>query len=183
MSKKEAEKQTKPKADPKTAKVAGSGRSKYLALAVVLILAIASIYFLYLAALNSVGVSFSSFKYNFNAATRGAVAVTYTNNTQSVSESKCYTVLMQVLGSHRNPSTIDFLLMNQTTCQYSPTGLGHAINVVTANASSCIKVALSEPSIFLNFSNTNGTQVYPYHLYIKGNDNYMSSCPLAVGLN
>ncbi len=135
---------------------------------------------LYLVYANYVTTPFSTFQRNYNSAARVALAVVYGNVTQYSSEEGCSSYLIQTIAGKRNASTIDFFILNQTTCYYSPTGLGHAINISTVPASQCLGYARSEPSIFLNYSNTNSTIITPYHLYASGNAAYMAKCGIAV---
>ena len=128
--------------------------------------------------------SFSTFKSNFNSAQRIAVVTQYTNATQYNIISQCSTDIIsaETVSDNRNASTIDFYVLNSTSCTYAPNGLGHVLNPVTTNASSCENEIKSEPSISLNYSSYNHTIITPYHMYVYGNDQYFSSCPVAVGL-
>ncbi len=150
-----------------------------LALAVIIVIAVAATLFYY-AVPAVTGVSFSTFKTGFQSSPRVALAVTYLNETQFSAEVPCYTTLLEILGRTRQASTIDFLLINQTKCQYSPTGLGASASFKTVNASSCIEIANSEPAIFINYSAYNSTKITQSHLYLSANGNYFASCPIAA---
>ncbi|MDE1860346.1 MAG: hypothetical protein KGH72_01365 [Candidatus Micrarchaeota archaeon] len=130
------------------------------------------------------GVSFSSFKSNFDAAPRVAIVATYYNASQYPIESSCFDSIIQIIAHSRKASTIDFFLINGTTheCIYSKTGLGGQISPVTANASSCLSTAYSEPSIFLNYSGFNSTIIHASRIYVYGNAPYMTECPISVNL-
>ena len=144
--------------------------------AIVAIIAVV-LYFVYANYLNT---PFSTFQRNYDSASRVALAVTYGNVTQYSAEAGCSQYLIQTIAGTRNASTIDFFILNRTMCYYSPTGLGHAINISTVPASQCLGYARSEPSIFLNYSNNNSTVITPYHLYASGNAAYMAKCGIAV---
>ena len=129
---------------------------------------------------NYTQVNFSAFKANFNSASRVAVAVTYQNVSELPSLLSCSTTLVQVIAHSRNASTIDFFVLNSSTCTYSPTGIGHAINISSESSSSCLKIANSEPSIFLNASQSNSTTILPYHFYQYADQTYLQKCAIAV---
>lgn len=128
-------------------------------------------------------VPFSTFKNNFRSANRIALLVTYYNSSQYAYESQCFSTLIQAIAYTRNASTIDFYLLNQTNCTFSPNGLGHELNVVTKPSSYCLNSARSEPSISLNYSPTNYTIIRAYKLYVYGNKEYMAKCPIAVDMS
>ncbi len=152
----------------------------YLAVGIIAVLAIIVAAVFYFLVPGVAGVPFATFKSNFQAAPRVALAITYLNESQYVAEVPCYTTMLEIIARTRNASTIDFLLLNQTKCEYSPTGLGSAASFTTANASSCIQIANNEPSIFMNYSATNYTKVAQDHLYIGADFNYLASCPIAA---
>ena len=155
-------------------------RSTYLSAAVIIAVILIVGYVLIVLLPSLSGVSFQTFKQNFNAAPRIAIAVTYINESSYVSEVPCFTNMLEIIGRTRNASTIDMLIMNKTTCTYSPSGLGRSVNIKTANASSCLSIANSEPSVFLNFTMGNSTLVTPYHLYVSGNSQYFAKCSIAA---
>jgi hypothetical protein len=126
--------------------------------------------------------SFQSFKSTMDSSHRIAITAEYTNQTSYDAVSLCFTSIIQVLSSTRNPSTIDFFLVNNDSCTYSPTGLGHQINPVTENASTCLSAANSEPGIFLSYG-SNSTRITPTHMYISGDSSYYAKCPIAVDLS
>ncbi len=155
-------------------------RSTYLAIAVIIAVMLVVGYVLLELLPSLSGVSFQTFKQNFNAAPRIAIAVTYVNESSYVSEVPCFTNMLEIIGRTRNASTIDMLIMNKTTCTYSPSGLGRSVNIKTANASSCLGIANSEPSVFLNFTAENFTTITPYHMYVSGNGQYFAKCNIAA---
>lgn len=131
---------------------------------------------------SSTTVPFSTFKQNFDNSQRVSVAVTYYNQTQYNDVSPCFSSIIQVVSHDRQASTIDFFLLNRTSCTYSKTGLGGQVVPATTNASYCLNIARSEPGIFLNFSQSTRTVVTPYRLYVYGNSSYMNECPVAIDL-
>lgn len=157
-----------------------SRRAVYAA-AIIGILIIAAI-IIYSASLQSnASVPFATFKQNFNNAQRVSIASTYNTEGQFINESQCFSSIIQIVSHTRLPSTIDFYLINQTSCTYSKTGLGNQVNPITTNASYCRGKALNETSIFLNYTSTgNYTDIEPQHMYIYGNSSYMKSCPIAA---
>lgn len=157
----------------------GSNYPLYIAIAIGVIIVMAFVYYS-----NSAGstttVPFSTFKSNLNNAARVSIAVTYYNESQYVNESPCFSSIIQVIAHSRAPSTIDFFLLNQTSCTYSKTGLGGNVSPQTANTSYCLNIAQSEAGVFLNYSALNYTLITPQHIFIYGNSDYMRSCPIAV---
>ena len=164
----------------------GAGKRKQVsprvvAAAVIIILVVAIAAVLFVLVPNVSGVSFQAFKLNFNAAPRVALAVTFHNQTQYEDTVPCYTTMLEIIGRTRNASSIDFYLLNSTTCTYLSQGLGSARGAVkTSNASSCLSTAYSEPSIFLNYSSNNYTRITPDHIYISADSAYLASCPIAA---
>ena len=180
-------KNTNTKANRKDDNKIKSSKSKkafYFSIIIIILIAALVIFtFLYILPLY-VGTSLSTFKSNFNSGQRIAVVSQYTNSTQYNILSQCSTDIIsaETASNGRNASTIDFYVINSTTCTYAPNGLGHVLNPVTTNASSCEKQITAEPSISLNYSQTNYTVISPYHLTIYGNSKYFLACPIAVGL-
>ncbi len=159
-------------------------KTVYFSIAIIIIIILALALIIMYLIPQYFGTSFNTFKANFNSAQRIAVVSQYTNASQYVILSQCSTDIIsaETASDHRNASTIDFYVINSTTCTYAPNGLGHVLNPVTTNASSCEKQIQSEPSISLNYSNSNYTSITPYHMTIFGNDAYFLECPVAVGL-
>ncbi|MGC8586777.1 MAG: hypothetical protein ACP5K9_00590 [Candidatus Micrarchaeia archaeon] len=145
------------------------------------IAAIAIIVFLvYFVFSNYLTTSFSAFKGNFDSAPRVAIAVTYSNTTQLPYLINCLEKTAYMLALHgRKATTMDVFILNSTSCTYSITGIGGPANITTTQASKCLAVARSEPSIFLNYSVTNSTEITPYHMYVYGNNAYMQACGVA----
>ena len=160
----------------------GSGfKYQYVIAAAVAIAALAVIAYFVLGSASN--VSFSSFKQNFESAQRVAVVVHYHNSSTYGLENTCTTYLVEVLASHRNPSTIDFFTIDNNTCTYIPGGIGHPGNVSTTDAATCLKTASSEPSISLSYGSYNRTETTPYGITIYGDSAYMRACPIAVDMS
>jgi len=157
-------------------------RGKGLEYLFVLLVILAIIIIAYLAFSNFLLTPFSTFASNFHAAPRVALVVFFSNESEYISEYSCFTKMIESIAYTRNATTIDFFIINGTTCTYPSTGLGKPIQIATTDASKCLSVAKAEPSIFLNYSITNRTIITPYHLYIYGNNAYMSACPIASDL-
>lgn len=174
------EEQAARKAEPSAQRGSQLGQ-RYLAIAIIVLLAAAVVYLVLFQLPSLSGASFSSFKNNFDNAPRVAVTVIYHNNTQWPLEEPCFTRLIDILSGVRGASTIDFFLVNQTSCTYSPTGLGHSANYITKSAGACLATAQNEPGIYLNYSSTyNRTTITPTHLYINANESYYNACPIAA---
>lgn len=147
----------------------------------VLIAAAFAIFFLVL--VPSLSVPFSTFKSNYMSAARVAIVVSYTNTSVFAVESNCANKLIYVIAQHRNATTIDYYLMNQSTCTYPVGGLGHTLSIATNTTADCLSMIGSEPAVFLNTSASNITLIQPYRLYAHGNTAYFNKCPLAVDLS
>ena len=79
-----------------------------------------------------------------------------------------------------NFNRMDFyLIQNKTSCAYinetiasiTPNG-----SYIVANSTYCLSRASEEPSIFINYSDTNSTIITAEHVYIQGNYRYLSEC-------
>lgn len=173
-SKPTEKKEPKPEAKPRSNYI-------YAVIAVVVIIAVAAVFLLRTNKLSN--ASFPSFKQNFNSAQRVSLVVYYKNATAYSQEVVCSTDIIEILSSHRTPSTIDFFTIENNTCSYIPNGLGAPGNVLTSSTSACLATAASEPSISLNYSASNSTVITSDHLNIYGDAAYMKSCPIAVDLS
>jgi hypothetical protein len=153
------------------------------ALLAVAVVAVVILAFFYLVLPSMSNVPFTTFKDNFASAARVALIVTYGNQSQYAAESQCFPALVQTLSFTRNASTIDFFILNSTSCFYPTSGLGRASNVTTTTPASCLARAGSEPTLYLNYSAKNSTMVKAYGLYVYGNAAYMAKCPIAVDMS
>lgn len=125
---------------------------------------------------------FSVFKSNFNSAQRVAVYVTDYNSTAFSSVATCANKLITsvISGTRRNSSSIDYFIVNSTSCTYVR-GLGtSAGNGTTASIPDCLSLSGSEPTIYLNYSSTNRTVIKPYYLYTSGDSLFLSECGIAT---
>jgi cytoskeletal protein RodZ len=159
--------------------------SSTLILAIVVIIVIAVAAGLFYSGFLTPNVPFSTFKSNAQGSPRLSITATYSNQSQYANESTCFTSMIQVMSHTRQPSTIDFFIIDKQTnvCTYSTTGLGGSVNPVTTNSTYCLSKAYGEDGIFLNYSNTNSTTITPSHLFIYGNDAYLERCPIAIELS
>lgn len=133
-------------------------------------------------------VSFETFLNNFNSAQRIAIYATAYNGTILSSTVGCATAIIQkIVGSqqmHRDSSTIDFYVINETTCTYAENGLGHQTNgYITTPVSNCLNVSRSETTIYINYSSTNITIIKPNYLYFSGDQLFLSQCGIAEQLS
>jgi hypothetical protein len=150
----------------------------YLIAVVVVLIIIAVVAVLFLGRIT--GVSFSSFRSNFDSASR--IAFLVYNSSNAASLYACSTLSIETLS--RPNLTIDYMVVeNKTSCLYSPIVHGHNINITNTTTGACIARSNSEPSITLSYSETNSTIISPDHLYIYANDAYLQQCPIAVELS
>ena len=160
-------------------------RSPYLYAAAVAIVIIVAVAALFTVSGTFNGVSFSSFKQNFNSASKVAVVLNYTNLTVlNTKEYLCAQPLLEILEAHSPPPTIDLLVINSTSCTEDVIAPPkYAISPINTTPAACLSIAGSEPSISLNYSAQNYTVVRPYHISVFGDYNYMRSCPIAVDMS
>jgi hypothetical protein len=116
-----------------------------------------------------------------------AIYVTYQNGTEFSYSSECAYQLIERLidnqARHRNASTIDFMIVANSTSCLSPNGaLGTANGTKITPLSSCLALSNSEPSIFINYSSTNSTVIKSGKLYTSGDDLFLSECGVASEL-
>ena len=129
---------------------------------------------------------FNTFKSNFNSAKRVAIYTTAYNGSQLSSALGCSTAIIEeITGNpsiHRNSSTIDFFVLNQTSCVFEH-GVGGVITNYTYNSTvNCLSSGKGEPSIFVNYSETNSTVINPMSLYFSGNSQFLAICGIAPEL-
>lgn len=166
-----------------TKKTAKGGKAKYVA-AIIIIVAIigVAIFANYYVIGNQTATPFTSFKNNFDSAPRVVIMVAGYNGTVLSSTISCATsVIEQIVASktnHRDPSTIDLSIINQTSCVLS-TGLEGKTNYTTTSLQNCINYTKTEPTIFINYTTKNTTLIHPDYLYISGDSLYLSECGVA----
>jgi len=159
-----------------------------IAVAVVVIVIIAAAAFAIYTYYNSISgqhsASFSTFESNFNSAQRVAIFATAYNGTVLSSTVGCATaVIVQIVSSqahHRDPGTIDYYVINQTSCVYAAGGLGKPTsNYTTTSLQNCLNVTGTEPTIYINYTATNSTIIRPEYFYTSGNSAYLAQCGIA----
>ncbi len=131
--------------------------------------------------------SFETFKENYDSAARVNIFVAAYNGTVLSSTIGCATAIIeQTVGSktdHRNASTIDLNIINQTSCIRS-TGLGViGANYINTTLQNCLNTSSTEPSIYINYSLQNTTLIRPDYLYVSGDALFLSECGLAPELS
>ncbi len=130
-------------------------------------------------------VPFSTFKSNFQGAANVSVIYSGQNYTQIDAEGPCGNqIIYHITSSGKKLSSINFfeIDLQNATCTYQNGPLGHAV-IATANASYCINAATKYPTVFLNYSSSNYTNIHTSKMFVYGNSNYYalgSSCPIAV---
>ena len=162
--------------NPKNGKVQGK---TYLVVAAAIVIIAAAAMFLSYSGYSS-NVPFSTFKSNLQDAKSVNLYVTYINDTQYSSEGTCFPLIIEQLAHTRKASTINFFLINQTSCIYPRGGLGSPnVSLENTSVQNCLNESSSGPSIFLNYSSSNSTRITADRMYIYGNTGYMSRCPIA----
>jgi hypothetical protein len=174
------------KATNKTQEMETKVKPVYLIAAAIAFLAIVVISYFVVSGLynsNPQG-SFSVFKSNFYSAPRVAIYATAYNGTVMSGTVGCATAIIENIvastQSHRNSSTIDFFIINQTKCTYVA-GLGKS-NGTETSLDACFNMSASEPTIYINYSLTNVTTVKPNYLYTSGDKLFLSECGVATEL-
>lgn len=178
------------KNDRKAERATGPVQRNYTTIGIIIaVAAVAAIgIVLYLNSQSSAGGGLSAFKSSFQTAPRVAIFATAYNGTVLSSTVGCATAIIEnVVGSrtsHRNASTIDFYILNRTSCTFLKYGLGSRSNNYTTTAlSNCTGSITREPTIYINYSVKSSTPVIqPRYLYIAGNQTYLGQCGIASQL-
>ena len=166
-----------------------SDRSSSIALAVVVIVVfIAALVAAYFITKSGSSSGFSGFVSKFHSAPRVAIAVTAYNSTEFSYTIACGTsVIERIVGSkqyHRNETTIDFFVINGTSCIVPNAALGSATGAVNESISTCMSRINSEPSIYINYSaSRNITSIKGTSLYTAGDATFLSECGIAQELS
>ncbi|MGC8669634.1 MAG: hypothetical protein ACP5TL_00580 [Candidatus Micrarchaeia archaeon] len=130
---------------------------------------------------------FYTFASNFHSASHVAIYVEALNGSALSSTIGCASMLIESIVSskqyHRDPSSIDFFVMNQTACFTNAKILGESSNSSEMPISACLNVSKTIPSIFINYSNINNTIVTQKSLYISGNINFLRECGIAPAIS
>jgi len=131
--------------------------------------------------------SFQAFQSSLYAAPRAAIYVTYLNGTSfSYSASCAYSLIESLISNrahHRNASSIDFMIIANSTSCLAPSGaLGASNGTRVIPISSCLAASRSEPSIFINYSSVNSTSIRSGNLYTSGDALFLSECGISSEL-
>lgn len=170
-------------------KASGGARSSYLIPAIIIIAVMAMAIVLGLIVSQSAGgggqQNLQGFQNKFYAAPR--VAIYVMNSSQFSYSDNCANYLIQKLilsqAHHRNASTIDLMVVANSTSCLSPNGpLGSANGTKAMPLSSCLAVSNGEPSVFINYSSTNSTSIRSGNLYTSGDSLFLSECGIASEL-
>ncbi|MCL4373320.1 MAG: hypothetical protein M1360_00810 [Candidatus Marsarchaeota archaeon] len=135
----------------------------------------------------SAGQPFYTFESNFHSAKSVAIYMSAYNGTVFASTEPCATSIVESIVSsskyHRNASTINFFVLNQTACFTSAKALGIVSNYTQEPISDCLNVSKSMPSIFINYSDVNSTIITPDKLVMQGDYAFLSECGVAPALS
>jgi hypothetical protein len=161
--------------------------SKAVLAVVVIVVFLAALGAAYFITRSGSGSGFSSFVSAFHSAPRVAIAVTAYNSIEFSYTIACGTsVIERIVGSkqyHRNETTIDFFVINSTSCLVPNAALGSATGAVNENISNCMSRINSEPSIYINYSASgNLTRIKGTSLYTSGDATFLSECGIAQEL-
>jgi hypothetical protein len=152
----------------------------YAVVAVILVIAAAIIAIMYM----SQPPSFSSFRSAFNSASKIAIFAVYNGTNLGMGGSSavsCATAVIEEL--HRTPSTINFFVVNQTSCTFAASGLGANNTTITTGIGRCVNMSKGMPTLYINYSRMNETVVGHGTLYISGNLLFLRECGIAVELS
>lgn len=180
MAKREQRKETKQKAE-KT-----GTRKPVILVLVLLIIIIAGIAYSFMYT-PIIGGNINTFKNSFATAQRVAIYAMGYNGTALSSTSGCATFIIESIVSsrqnHRNASTIDYYVLNRTNCVYSSAPLGSiSSNYIITSQQNCLNASTVEPSIFINYSQSNTTLIQGNRLYVSGNKLFLAQCGIAQSL-
>ncbi|MGD0728667.1 MAG: hypothetical protein ABR981_01160 [Candidatus Micrarchaeaceae archaeon] len=158
---------------------------KYVAAIVIIIIILAfAILFAQTSSSNNQNSNFSAFKHNFETAPRVDIFSTAYNGTVESGTVGCATaIIIQIISNktnHRNASTIDYNIINNTKCIRS-VGLGNinSSKVYNTSLQNCLNTTKGEPTIYINYSKTNSTIIKPNYMYISGTQLFLSECGVA----
>ncbi len=130
--------------------------------------------------------TFASFQRSFYSAPRVAIYVNDMNQSTYQYTLGCATSLIESIvankNEHRNSSTIDFYVINNTLCVAPNGALGKSNGTINMSASKCLSSINNQPSIFINYSATNKTTISGTTLYTSGDYNFLRECGIASEL-
>ncbi len=158
--------------------------AKYVAAIVVVVAIIGAAIFAGLLSIPSSQSNFTTFRNNFNSAPRVAITVAAYNSTILSGTIGCATAIIEeVVASkteHRNSSTIDLNIINQSSC-ITTRGLGgtNSSNYTTTSLQDCLNISRTEPTIYINYSTANRTIISPEYMYVSGNMLFLRECGVA----
>jgi len=160
------------------------GRYAIYYVAIALLIAVDAFLFTYKPVSSSPFYSFAS---NFHSAPKVAIYIDAHNSTALVSTESCATdIIENIVASrqyHRNASSIEFFVLNQSECFTNSQNLGVASNYTQMPASECINMSNSMPSIFINYSTRNSTIITGEKLIIIGDAIFLRECGVAAALS
>ncbi len=163
---------------------------KYAAAIVIIVVIIAAAIFASPYILNGQSgsnASFNSFRNNFNSAPRVNIVVAAYNGTVLSGTISCATAIIEnIVGSkslHRNASTIDLSIINQTGCILSH-GIGqlNGSNYTVTSLQDCLNLTGTEPALYINYSTKNTTIIRPDYMYVSGDGVFLRECGVASSL-
>lgn len=132
--------------------------------------------------------SFSEFRTAFVSANSVAIFAMYNGTLLGVGGSStvsCATALIERL--RRPSSSINFFVINQTSCTFATYGLG-SNNSSTSNATTttgigrCINMSKGMPVLYINYSTQNETVIGRGTLYVSGDLMFLRECGIAAQL-
>jgi uncharacterized integral membrane protein len=177
------ESQAKKAAAGKPTQERHGGPAKYAIAIIIVVVIIGFAIFAGNYAMQNTNSSFNTFKANFDSAPRVAIFVTAYNGTVLSGTVGCATAIIEEIASsktnHRNTSTIDFNIINQTSCIQSPGLTENNSNYRTTTLQNCLNITKTEPTIYINYSSTNSTVIKPDYLYVSGTGLFLSECGVA----
>lgn len=132
--------------------------------------------------------SFQRFKDTFNSAPRVFIYAEYVNATTfGYTETCAVNMVEQIIGSpssHRNASTISFAQIDTATDKCALSILGSSANATTNMTSlQCVAAGVGAPSIFINYSYSNHTDVIGSNLYVSGDAGFLTQCGISAQIS
>lgn len=158
----------------------------YIIAIAVFVVAVAAAYLAISALFGGSGGSNSSlgaFKSAYAAAPRVAIyASDYSGSLGLTGTCADALITSTVQYGRRNSSTIDYFVVNGTSCTYA-VNLGSAsFNSVATAIGRCLNMSKAEPTVYINYSATNTTVIKPDYLYTAGDGSFLARCGIAAEL-
>ncbi|MEM0149879.1 MAG: hypothetical protein QXW10_03225 [Candidatus Micrarchaeaceae archaeon] len=170
--------------DAKGAKKRGSPYSRSLLYIIAVLIAVDLLLFFYH---SGAAQPFYNFEGSFQAAPSVSIYITADNSTALQATVGCATQLIESIVSssqhHRNASSINFFVLNQSACFSSASALGAASNATQKPIGECLNISKSMPSIFINYSANNITTIEGSKLIMQGNAKFLKECGIAPALS